>query len=294
MSEHPEPVVVGTDGSAGAERAVRWAADDAARTHRPLLIVHVVERRIYDGPASAIPGIRETLTERGLRILREAHDLALQEQPGLTVEEELAHDTTTYAGLHAHADDAYETVVGHRGLGGFTGLLLGSAGLRLAGHQAGPVVIVRGDEDAPAGEVVVGLDLKEPAEPILDYAFAAAARLHVRLHAVHAWHPAPLSLETDIDLDAADAMFRDHLSSALAPWRSRHPDVKVIEEVVRGHPTDALVGASAHADLVVVGHRTHKGPHLGSVSHGAIHHAHCPVAVVRPRDHSHEASVGYG
>ncbi|MEU5878662.1 universal stress protein [Spirillospora sp. NPDC047279] len=282
MTENAEPIIVGTDGSPAAERAVSWAAEEAAIAGRPLDVVHVVERRIYDGPASIISGIRETLAERGLQILREARDQALRERPGLVVEMSLVHDTTVHAGLRAHSAGAFEVVVGHRGLGGFTGLLLGSTGLRLAGHLPGAVVIVRGTGDPVAGEVVAGLDLTDPPEPVLDHAFAAADRRHARLRVLHAWRPAPLGSQSAADLEGADTAFRDHLSAAITPWRARHPNVKVIEDVVRGHPADELIGVSSHADLVVVGYRTHAGPHLGSVSHAAIHHTHCPVAVVRP------------
>jgi nucleotide-binding universal stress UspA family protein len=56
------------------------------------------------------------------------------------------------------------------------------------------------------------------------------------------------------------------------------------QEVLTGHPVDILVEQSKSADIVVVGFRGHGmlGQHLlGPVSEGVLHHAHCPVAVVR-------------
>ena len=59
---------------------------------------------------------------------------------------------------------------------------------------------------------------------------------------------------------------------------------EVADVTVRGHPVKALVHASGGADLVVVAAHGHSNARIGSVSHGLIHHAECPVAVVRPRE----------
>lgn len=54
--------------------------------------------------------------------------------------------------------------------------------------------------------------------------------------------------------------------------------------IVVGNPAAALIDASRDANLVAVGSRGHggfTGMLLGSVSHQTIHHAHCPVLVIR-------------
>ena len=74
------------------------------------------------------------------------------------------------------------------------------------------------------------------------------------------------------------------LSEAVAPYREKHPEVHVVERVVRGHAAEALVVASAGARMLVVGSRGRgamAGLVLGSVSQAAIYHAQCPVLVVR-------------
>jgi nucleotide-binding universal stress UspA family protein len=66
--------------------------------------------------------------------------------------------------------------------------------------------------------------------------------------------------------------------------RSDHPSVKVVTAVIEGPPARVLVDMSAEADLLVVGSRGRggfSGLLLGSVSQQCVHHAHCPVTVVR-------------
>ncbi|MEU8344839.1 universal stress protein [Spirillospora sp. NPDC048832] len=281
MSTRRTTVLAGIDGSPASDHAIDWAADEATRFGKVLSLVHVVETATLDVPGRTTDGISEELVRAATRILQDGRARALQRRPELTVETMVVHERSVPAGLRQYAGDAVEVVVGHRGRGGFAGLLLGSTALRLAGHYPGPVIVVRDQAADAAGEIVVGLDLAEDPEAVLDYAFAAAAARDARLRVLHAWHPAPLAVESGVDLQITANTLREHLAAALAPWRSRHPDVKVAEEVVIGHPVEMLALASAGAGLVVVGSRGRSFP-LGSVSHGVVHHARCPVAVVRP------------
>ena len=73
------------------------------------------------------------------------------------------------------------------------------------------------------------------------------------------------------------------LSAALRPWRERYPDVAVVEHVEMGSAGQVLLSVAARAQLMVVGRRAHRtavGARIGSVAHGVLHHADCPVAVV--------------
>ncbi|MEU9020361.1 universal stress protein [Actinomadura sp. NPDC048394] len=281
MPEEREFIIVGADGSAPSNRAIGWAADEAARTGRNLRIVHVVGTAAHGLPNQAGNGVR-ALVESWNPILRTGRDLALRRRPELKVEADLIRDGSASAVLKRCAAGAAEVVIGHRGRGGFAELLLGSTALHLAGRLPVPLTIVRGQDVEPVGEVIVGLDLLEDPAPQLDHAFAAAKARGARLRALHAWRPAPLAVEAGVDLQTAANTLRSHLAAALAPWQDRYPEVKVIEDVDVGHPVAALVMASAHADLVVVGSRGRIMP-IGSVSHGVIHHADCSVAIVRAR-----------
>jgi nucleotide-binding universal stress UspA family protein len=274
-----QPIVVGTDGSSRADVAVEWAADEATLRCRPLHIVHAAERWEYDVPFHTAPGICESLTETGERVLAEAVERAAKARPGLPVTAELIFDSPARA-LRSQGRRADEIIVGHRGLGGFTGMLLGSTGLRVAGHVPVPVVVVRGEVCERRGEVLVGVDLSEDRSCVLRYAFEAAALRSAWVRVVHAWQPPA----TPLTVRETAAVTQERLADAVAPWRAEFPDVGVVEQTPCGHAVGELAARSSRAALLVVGSRELDGGHglcLGSVGHGVIHHADCPVAVVR-------------
>ncbi|WP_141576764.1 universal stress protein [Actinomadura sp. WMMA1423] len=276
------PIVVGTDGSGPAGRAVDWAADEAAMRHRPLHIVHAAEIWPYQVRRFAPPDAAERLSPAGHAVLLEAERRVRERRPDLRVTTALVVNTTPDA-LRDEAEKAFELVLGHRGHGGFTGLLLGSVSLRVAGHTAVPLVVVRGEGDA-RGEVVVGYDVAEEPGDALKYAFDAAAARGARLRVVHAWQLSVNMAEAGyaIDEERLNDERRARVIEAYAPLYERYPLVDVVNDVLVGHPVSELCRASRTADLVVLGAHAHRWGifRVGSVGHGVIHHAECPVAVV--------------
>jgi nucleotide-binding universal stress UspA family protein len=84
-------------------------------------------------------------------------------------------------------------------------------------------------------------------------------------------------------------------AEAVAGWGEMFPDVDVRQHVLAGHPVESLVSHSKGAELLVVGSRGRSGFSgmlLGSVSQAVLQHAHCPVAVVRPRAGAQTMSAG--
>ncbi len=74
------------------------------------------------------------------------------------------------------------------------------------------------------------------------------------------------------------------LAELLAGWSEKYPDVQVTRQVAGARASDALLVASGRAQLLVVGARGvggFRGLLFGSVSQAMLHHARCPVAVVR-------------
>ncbi|MFC5745859.1 universal stress protein [Actinomadura rugatobispora] len=277
-------VVVGYDGSEAGVRALDWAAAEASARGVPLTVVHVWG--LYIGGAIAMPALdlraaaQETLDAGAGRVREIAPDLKVN----LLLERGAVAARLIEAGA-----DADLVVVGSRGLGGFTGLMLGSVGAQLAAHAPCPVVVVRGEpEPAPEqepGTVVVGVDGSPASRAALALAFTEAEAHGARLTAVIAWDSArPDDLPPLVDADGLREAARTRLEQLLIFWRESHPRVEATAKVVSGPPREALMTASVGARLLVVGSRGLGGVRgllLGSVSYALLHHAECPVAVVR-------------
>jgi nucleotide-binding universal stress UspA family protein len=284
------PVVVGVDGSGSAYRAVEWAAEEAARRGVALRLVRAFSWTTSERPARH-PGQVQQYRERLLEVARgqvvRAARIAADTRPDI--------ETTTQVEVGApievlgsEARRAQLLVLGDRGLGGVAGLVLGSVAVMLAAGGACPVVIVRGHRDETrSGPVVVGIDGSPVSEAAVAFAFEAAATRGVALVAVHAWSSTAIddALGPFMDWDAVAVDEDAVLAERLAGWGQKYPQVTVRRHVVRDGAAHALVELSRGAQLVVVGSRGRgnaTGLLLGSVSHGVLHGAHCPVAVVRP------------
>ncbi|WP_021594935.1 MULTISPECIES: universal stress protein [Actinomadura] len=279
-----ETIVVATDGSEASDRALDWAAADAVLRRRPLHIVHAVESWPYKAPLFAPPEIVEQTTQAGHAVLVAAVEHVHERWPDLVATTALVAEETSKA-LQEQSENAFELVLGSRGRGGFASLLLGSTSLKMAGRSAVPVVIVRGDA-ADRGEVIVGIDLLRDVDQVLDYAFDAAAVHGARLRVVHAWQTFATLIEAGyvIDAEQIELDLRNQLIAAYRPLRDKYPHVDVVDEIVLEHPVIALSNASRDARLLVVGaHDRWPPPQLGSTTHGVIHHAECPVAVIPSR-----------
>lgn len=284
------PIAVGVDGSESALDAVRWAAERAREQDGTVRLVAAV------GWASSQPMGWQALTEENYRAaalaaaeehLQAATDVAASSLPRDRI------DSLGVTGLPAGVlyDESARSsllVLGSRGRGGFRGLLLGSTTVTLAAAAHCPVVVVRA-QPAPNGPVVVGVDGSPDSESALGFAFEAAARQCAPLLAVRAWadetnHPVLAML---LDETATDRLEQEALDQALEAWRQKFPGVDVRTRVVHGPAAGVLVDETSDARLAVVGSRGRGGLAglvLGSVSQALLHHAHCPVAVVRGVD----------
>jgi nucleotide-binding universal stress UspA family protein len=284
-------VVAGVDGSECGLQAVRWAAAEALRRQLPVRLV--AAHAWPSGGLVGDPGLgvdyRAVLRDVVLGHLATAAADARQVAPELDIEqvEVTGYPVPVLLGESAHAEIV---VLGDRGLGGFTGLLIGSVAVEVTAHASCPVIVVRGSEPDRTGPrpepVVVGVDGSPTSEAATAFAFEAASLRRVPLVAVHVWRDVLVdaTMAPLLDWDVIDSDEREVLAERLAGWTEKYPDVPVRRLVARDRPARALVEESGRAQLVVVGSRGRGGFHgllLGSVSQALLHNAHCPVAVVR-------------
>jgi len=284
-------VVVGVDGSDEAVVAVRAATQDAARRGCGLKLVHAFvwpELRIAVGPPQSGPP-NAGLRNEAERLLADAAKVASHTDPSVPVTAEILTGAAPRVLLHV-AQEAEVIVIGTRGLGGFTGLLVGSTAVQVAAHSPVPVLAVRGDV-REQGSVVLGVNGAPESKGAVAVGFSEAERRDAELLAVHAWTGPVSTAPGDVqplvdDVDRIEGEETRVLSEALSGYQTSHPDVTVVQRVVRRRAAPALIELSQTARLLVVGSRGRggfKGLLLGSVSQQMLHHAGCPVLIVPRR-----------
>jgi len=136
-SAWPAPIVVGVDGSEGSRCAVAWCAETVAAVATEVIAVHAEEP-----PATWVPhrGSRSWREEAGER---SEEWVAPLRDAGIAVRTSYAEGDPVDALIAAAiGEQAGLLVVGSRGLGGITGLRLGSTALKVLHHGQLPVVMV--------------------------------------------------------------------------------------------------------------------------------------------------------
>lgn len=137
--------------------------------------------------------------------------------------------------------------------------------------------------------IVVGVDGSEGGEAALAFAAQEAALRGARLLVVCAWEiPVMIAPEGAAYPAESFQAFPDNAESivraAVARVAELQPSVACEGKAVEGHPAEVLLKEAVQADMIVVGNRGHGGFAsllLGSVTQHVVHHAHCPVVVVR-------------
>lgn len=281
-----EPVVVAVDGSERNRSALAWAAQEAADTDSPLVLLTAVGGHVVPRPADRegnghVQRASAMLDEVRARIapVVDRDAVTTRAVPGAPV-----------AALLEAAERAGLVVVGKRGLGGFSRVIVGSTSIALAGRSPVPVAVVPGSWDVHVRTdrpVVLGVDpFRTDREPT-ELAFHRAARLRVPLVAVHGWEaPAVHSWDADMVAGALSAHEQESerlFDALLATWSARHPEVLVRPMRRHRHPANALLEAAEGAQVVVLGRHEPGllgGFALGSVARAVLHYAETPVIVV--------------
>ncbi|WGI35067.1 universal stress protein [Mycolicibacterium aubagnense] len=285
-------ILVGIDGSSSSLLALDWAVNEAQLRNLPLLLAHAVD---FESFAMGFnPGASESffkyLETTGQRFLDEALDHVQVLDPD--VEATLSRVAGRPARVLAElSKDAFLTVVGSSGLNALTGLLAGSVAVALTAHAHSPVVVVRAPGVPVTGTVVVGISGARDSEDAIAWAFEEASMRGAELVAVLVWSYMPAYFYyveppwNDLTGRAREEQQEMLLAERLAGWQEKFPDVVVRRITALGNPGQVLLSHAQHAQLLVAGSHGHgdaTGLFLGATSHRLIHHANCPVLVVRP------------
>ncbi|WP_072691429.1 universal stress protein [Rhodococcus marinonascens] len=289
-----KPIIVGVDGSESASAAVAWAARTAAALSLPLHIVTVVHMpAFYYSEPYLAESFKEELEDTAKARLGSARLHAKQ-----TVDEPLDVTTERHEGKVSQtlidlSASAHMVVLGSRGHGELTGLLVGSVTSAVAAHAQCPLVVVRGrtmDGRPPTeGPIVVGVDGSENSRTALEMAFEQSAARSASLVAVNVW--SDVSVQPSLGASPEDPLWSGIqtgeevvLAERLAGFQERYPDVRVERVVARDRPVRVLSEFAEKAQLIVVGSRGRggfRGMLLGSTSNALLHTADCPVMIVR-------------
>jgi len=152
------------------------------------------------------------------------------------------------------------------------------------------VRVMKQEQKGLSGRIVVGVDGSSPSRAALRWALRQAEFTGSSVEAVIAWHyPAMAGGYGWAPVSAMDATdFQEVAAKEIAKVVSEEADpasdVRITTSVVEGMPAQVLLDVAKGADLLVVGSRGHGGfasALLGSVSQHCVHHAQCPVLIIR-------------
>ncbi len=139
-------IVVGMDGSEGAQRALNWAVHEASLRGCPVRAVYVIDRRYLDSDLGVLVAPAASELEAEAQAILDRAVGGVGEVPaGVEIRREVVHaERHGIVGtlLDQAGQDAELFVVGSRGHGGFAGLLLGSVSHQVLQHASCPVVVV--------------------------------------------------------------------------------------------------------------------------------------------------------
>ncbi len=285
-------IVAGCDGSTQAADAAGWGAQRAVERNQGLTLLVATGRPDDVEPGLLFgTGLAAELVAGQERRVQAMTDELRARNPGLDVDivalPERAAPALVAASLYADP-----LVIGTRGLGRVSGHIVGAVADQVVTHGSGTIVVVPtrvwhmpGQQE---GAILVGYDFSPAATHAMNYAFAEAATSGLPVKVIRAvefgelWDLRP----TDV-LGGRDplAAYEDQLEAAIRPWRERYPQVNVTAQVRQGGSASALLAdESVEASMVVVGNRGlggFAGLLLGSTTRRLLHHARCPVVVIR-------------
>lgn len=237
--------------------------------------------------------MRAWVLQQGHTTLHQAARLAESMAPHLRTEEVL-YEGDPRTALQDASRVAGTLVLGTRGNGPMSSLVLGSTSAAVCQTAFCPVIVARPkDRQQPRRGILVGADGTPESVPVIEYAFRQASLKAQPLTVMHAfWDVAGQMLRGRWVAPDEPGLedLRVMLGESVAGMAEKFPDVGATLALSRGLVDECITDAGAGAELIVVGrHRRGAMTRLftGTVTAAVLEHATCPVAVV-PEGDSHD------
>jgi len=284
-------VVAGIDGSDTALGAAQWAAEFAARHALPLTLIHALPRLDWHFAGAEHPAELDRSAD-GDRVLAAAQTAVRSAHPDLAISTAAVKGAVATV-LTDASQSARLLVVG---TGAADHRVLGGHAVRMVYRTQCPVVVWRKPIAVRTGKplpVVVGIDESDHSIRALAEAFDIAGMLHAPLNVVHMWEIGAAVGMGDLGgqgvmdwqlLELLQSRQRQRMDELVEPFARKYPNAHVSKVFQDISPAKGLTELSREAQLVVVGSRGRGAltdSLLGSVSQNLIHHAECPLLVVR-------------
>jgi nucleotide-binding universal stress UspA family protein len=273
-------VVVGVDRSEVAKAALVFAAGEADRRGGRLVVAHAGDLPRREHSERKVEPFGEFLSREAISTVA-----AVAPHVDCRVEMRQADASDLLVELSIGAD---MLVVGTHRTGRLRGWVLGSVSQRVAAHARCPVVTISRAPTHEVGPVLLGASASPGGLAAARFACEEARVRGAEVRAVRAirtedWAVAGPGYATVMSYDALQHAAQTDLNKVLGMAEESYPEVSIVGEVAEAAPFAALLNASHHAAMLVIGSRrgeTSPLPHLGPVAAWLLHQAQCPLAVV--------------
>jgi nucleotide-binding universal stress UspA family protein len=292
----PGSIVVGADGSPGSDRAVEWAAEQAALERRRLVVFSATSQTpalvgAWPGPTEVFPA--DLLLKDVQAVANRSATLATHHRPGLSTQAVavVGNPRTELADLTAHA---HLLVLGSRGRGPVSSKLLGSVGAFVTRHASCPVVVCRaGTHQHRRYGVLVGADGTAASLPVIDFAFRQASLRSEPLTVLHSFDDVVATAESSRLAYGSESNLEEQrlaVAESVAGFGERYPEVRFNLQLAHGYAADTITAVTDRHVLVVIGH--HPAETVAdrvsvATATDVLERAHTNIAVVpEPANHA--------
>lgn len=296
-------ILMATDFSKCAGRALEYAAFLAGACSAPLELLHVVE---------VLPDLDldSVAANHYFEHCRKHAERPLDELATYLAGVGLAAKWRLHLGIPSQQINAVATdcgadlvVLGTHGRTGLEHIALGSTAERVVRGAPCPVLSVRSVQDhhrlvgnhgagaAPAiGQILTPVDFSPCSLEALDYAAEIARPFHAAITILYVMEPIFYDLDVALGHIAQEREKREHAESQLAELVERlQPRGLSVQTAVRGGVTADSILACARGlgcDLIVMGTHGRRGISklmAGSITEAVLRRAQCPVLTVKSR-----------